>query len=43
MAARGGGYLFDPRATQKLRRTIDAGVGYGVALEGISASEVIRT
>lgn len=29
--------------TQKLRRIIDEGVGYGLALEGISAAEVART
>ena len=29
--------------TQKLRRIIDEGVGYGLALEGISALEVGRT
>ncbi|GAA0727105.1 enoyl-CoA hydratase/isomerase family protein [Sphingomonas japonica] len=29
--------------TQKLRRIIDEGVGYGLALEGISALEVART
>jgi len=29
--------------TQKLRRIIDAGVGYGLALEGISAAEVARS
>ena len=29
--------------TQKLRRIIDEGVGYGLALEGISALEVTRT
>jgi enoyl-CoA hydratase/carnithine racemase len=28
--------------TQKLRRVIDEGVGYGLALEGISAAEVAR-
>jgi len=28
--------------TQKLRRLIDEGVGYGLALEGISAAEVAR-
>lgn len=28
--------------TQKLRRIIDEGVGYGLALEGISAAEVAR-
>jgi len=29
--------------TQKLRRIIDEGVGYGLALEGISAADVART
>jgi enoyl-CoA hydratase/carnithine racemase len=29
--------------TQKLRRIIDQGVGYGLALEGISAADVART
>jgi enoyl-CoA hydratase/carnithine racemase len=29
--------------TQKLRRTIDEGVGYGLALEGISAADVARS
>lgn len=29
--------------TQKLRRIIDGGVGYGLALEGISAAEVARS
>jgi len=29
--------------TQKLRRIVDEGVGYGLALEGISAAEVART
>src|SRR5947209_8862636 len=29
--------------TQKLRRNIDEGVGYGLALEGISAADVART
>ncbi|MFG1398381.1 enoyl-CoA hydratase/isomerase family protein [Roseixanthobacter pseudopolyaromaticivorans] len=29
--------------TQKLRRIIDEGAGYGLALEGISAAEVART
>jgi enoyl-CoA hydratase/carnithine racemase len=29
--------------TQKLRRIIDEGVGYGLALEGISAAEVARS
>jgi enoyl-CoA hydratase/carnithine racemase len=29
--------------TQKLRRVIDAGVGYGLALEGISAADVARS
>jgi enoyl-CoA hydratase/carnithine racemase len=28
--------------TQKLRRVIDEGVGYGLALEGISAADVAR-
>ena len=28
--------------TQKLRRIIDEGVGYGLALEGISAADVAR-
>ena len=28
--------------TQKLRRIIDAGVGYGLALEGISAADIAR-
>ena len=28
--------------TQKLRRTVDEGVGYGLALEGISAADVAR-
>jgi hypothetical protein len=28
--------------TQKLRRVIDEGIGYGLALEGISAAEVAR-
>jgi enoyl-CoA hydratase/carnithine racemase len=28
--------------TQKLRRVIDEGVGYGLALEGISVAEVAR-
>ena len=28
--------------TQKLRRLIDEGVGYGLALEGISAADVAR-
>ncbi len=28
--------------TQKLRRLVDEGVGYGLALEGISAAEVAR-
>jgi enoyl-CoA hydratase/carnithine racemase len=28
--------------TQKLRRIIDEGVGYGLALEGISAADVVR-
>ena len=28
--------------TQKLRRIVDAGVGYGLALEGISAADVAR-
>jgi enoyl-CoA hydratase/carnithine racemase len=30
-------------ATQKLRRIIDEGVGYGLALEGISAADVARS
>jgi enoyl-CoA hydratase/carnithine racemase len=29
--------------TQKLRRIVDEGIGYGLALEGISAAEVART
>ena len=29
--------------TQKLRRIIDEGIGYGLALEGISAADVART
>jgi hypothetical protein len=29
--------------TQNLRRIIDEGVGYGLALEGISAADVART
>jgi hypothetical protein len=29
--------------TQKLRRIIDEGAGYGLALEGISAAEVARS
>lgn len=29
--------------TQKLRRIVDEGAGYGLALEGISAAEVVRT
>jgi enoyl-CoA hydratase/carnithine racemase len=29
--------------TQKLRRLVDEGVGYGLALEGISAADVART
>jgi enoyl-CoA hydratase/carnithine racemase len=29
--------------TQKLRRIVDAGVGYGLALEGISAADVARS
>ena len=29
--------------TQRLRRIIDEGVGYGLALEGISAADVART
>jgi enoyl-CoA hydratase/carnithine racemase len=29
--------------TQKLRRIIDEGIGYGLALEGISAAEVARS
>jgi len=28
--------------TQKLRRIIDGGIGYGLALEGISAADVAR-
>jgi hypothetical protein len=28
--------------TQKLRRIVDEGVGYGLALEGISAADVAR-
>ena len=28
--------------TQKLRRIIDEGVGYGLALEGISAADIAR-
>ena len=28
--------------TQKLRRIIDGGVGYGLALEGISAADIAR-
>jgi hypothetical protein len=28
--------------TQKLRRVIDEGAGYGLALEGISAADVAR-
>ena len=28
--------------TQKLRRIIDEGIGYGLALEGISAADVAR-
>jgi hypothetical protein len=28
--------------TQKLRRIIDEGLGYGLALEGISAADVAR-
>jgi enoyl-CoA hydratase/carnithine racemase len=30
-------------STQKLRRIIDEGVGYGLALEGISAADVARS
>jgi hypothetical protein len=29
--------------TQRLRRLIEEGVGYGLALEGISAAEVARS
>ena len=29
--------------TQKLRRIVDEGVGYSLALEGVSAAEVART
>jgi hypothetical protein len=29
--------------TQKLRRIIDEGVGYGLALEGITAADVARS
>lgn len=29
--------------TQKLRRIVDEGIGYGLALEGISAAEVARS
>jgi enoyl-CoA hydratase/carnithine racemase len=29
--------------TQKLRRIVDEGVGYGLALEGISAADVSRS
>ena len=29
--------------TQKLRRIVDEGVGYGLALEGISAADVARS
>src|SRR3981081_4426794 len=29
--------------TQKLRRIVDEGIGYGLALEGISAADVART
>jgi hypothetical protein len=29
--------------TQKLRRIVDEGVGYGLALEGISAADIART
>ena len=29
--------------TQKLRRIVDQGIGYGLALEGISAAEVARS
>jgi hypothetical protein len=28
--------------TQKLRRVIDEGIGYGLALEGISAADAAR-
>lgn len=28
--------------TQRLRRVIDEGIGYGLALEGITAAEVAR-
>jgi hypothetical protein len=28
--------------TQRLRRIVDEGIGYGLALEGISAAEVAR-
>ncbi|GAB5098043.1 hypothetical protein [Caballeronia sp. HLA56] len=28
--------------TQRLRRVIDKGIGYGLALEGITAAEVAR-
>ena len=28
--------------TQRLRRIVDEGVGYGLALEGISAADVAR-
>ncbi|WP_198039190.1 hypothetical protein [Paraburkholderia sp. SOS3] len=31
------------RPTQRLRRAIDEGIGYGLALEGITAAEVART
>lgn len=29
--------------TQKLRRIVDGGIGYGLALEGISAADVARS
>ena len=29
--------------TQKLRRIVDEGAGYGLALEGISAADVARS
>ena len=43
-AAIEGGCYGDTRValTQKLRRMIDEGVGYGLALEGISAADVAR-
>jgi hypothetical protein len=28
--------------TQKLRRIVDEGIGYGLVLEGVSAAEVAR-